>query len=95
MPYYRRCGNIISNMVLHTRGDAEHVAEVMNRNDADHVYCARPNMLGYEGPDYGVTKYTKNGFGGQDKFVEWLSRDIMAAMCAARPMVEQEIAHQH
>lgn len=93
--YYRECGGIKSNhMLLLTPSDAKFCAEELNKLYPEFIFEAGPNFLGYEGADWGVSKYErrkvfwdKNGVKG--RFLDSVHFQILQEMCKDRPIVPQ------
>lgn len=89
--YYRKVGNLPpSNMLLLTKSDGEFCARELGKSDPIHWYEAQPRFLGYEGADYGVTKYKRNSVEYESRFCNWVPSDILREMCRDRPIVPQD-----
>lgn len=88
-------------MLLVTRADAEYAADILNKGDPLHFYRATPRMMGYEGADYGITKYHNAAYSTQPwtskiegKFIEWVESVYLRAMVHHRPIVLQADSRQ-
>jgi hypothetical protein len=83
------------SMLMLTEGDAEYAAAHLNMLDDGFVYVAHPNFMGYEGPDYGVSRHLKSKWGTAGPYCDSVNRDHLAHICWDRPVVPQADAYSY
>lgn len=88
----RECGGPWMSMLMLTEGDAKYAASHLTMHDDGFVYVAHPNFMGYEGPDWGVSRHMKSTRGHAGPYVDSVCRDHLAHICWDRPIVPQDDA---
>jgi hypothetical protein len=90
----RECAGPWMSMLMLTEGDAKYAAAHLNMQDDGFVYVAHSNFMGYEGPDYGVSRHLKTCWGA-GPYHSSVYRDHLAHICWDRPIVPQADAYNH
>lgn len=83
------------SMLLLTEGDAKYAAAHLTMQDDGFVYVARANLMGYEGPDWGVSQHQKTCWSHAGAYRQSVSRHHCAHICWDRPIVPQADAYSH
>lgn len=83
------------SMIMLTEGDAKYAAAHLNMLDDGFLYVSHPNFMGYEGPDYGVSRHLKTPWNHPGPYHSSVDRDHLAHICWDRPIVLQVEAYNY